>query len=96
MGSTCTIDDFDDNSVDSSQISINCTIPTDSDNNDQAVGIAGEHFPMVHFAGIGFALTSSITATTINAEINIIDTIFGSLNGGTLINIMGKNFGNKI
>ncbi|MDP6583794.1 MAG: hypothetical protein QF535_03995 [Anaerolineales bacterium] len=72
---------------------INCTLPTDPGNRNKVVGVAGEHLPKVHFAGLGFALTDSLTSTPIEPMIDFDTMIYGSPHGGTLLSIPGRNFG---
>ena len=68
MGTDCAIWGFSDYST---YLEINCTIPTNSNYHNYAIGTAGSHYPKVHFAGLGFAEvdTNSIFATDIEPTI---------------------------
>ena len=90
LGSTCGITVFTNKNT---EIDITCKIPLV---NTKAKAVAGDFKPKVHFAGIGYAITSALTATTINPTLNILTNIPSSKNGGTLITIPGNNFGKSL
>lgn len=89
MGSVCTPSAF---TLSDTTLDITCTIPTNSANSNKAVAVAGDHKPSVHFAGVGFADVSAISAYTLDPVLSL-SAITGSANGGTEITIPGSNFG---
>ncbi len=58
MGTDCAIWGFSDYST---YLEINCTIPTNSNYHNYAIGTAGSHYPKVHFAGLGFAEVDTLS-----------------------------------
>ena len=90
MEAECGITSFTDNT---DNLDITCTLLTNANNDNKVSGVAGDWIPKVHFEGIGFALTTSLSATTLELEVNIESEIVGSKNGGTIIPIPGSYFG---
>jgi hypothetical protein len=47
----------------------------------------------VHFEGLGFAITEGLTSEPVAPIININSYLYGSMSGGTILTIPGRNFG---
>ena len=76
----------------SESLSLSCTLPTNPDNDNKVIAVAGDWLPKVHFKSIGYAMTTGLVETVLEPEISITSTI-GSENGGLIFTIPGSNFG---
>jgi len=90
MGSPCAIATFN---AGATQLEMTCTIPVNTNNDNKAVAVAGDHIPEIHFEGTGYAIVDpAVTATTLEPVLTV-GNINGSPSGGTLITLPGSNFG---
>jgi len=90
MGSPCSITAF---TAGETTLEIICNIPVNAANANKAVAVAGDHFPEIHFAGVGYALRDgSLTATSLVPVVSLGD-VTGAPSGGTILTIPGYNFG---
>jgi hypothetical protein len=74
LGSACTIDTFTDDGA--GKLDLTCNLPEDV--TGAVLTVAGDWLPLVHFKGLGYALTTGLSMLTVPPIIDITVPISGS------------------